>query len=140
MANQTQVWLKTIGTAEERLPGRWLPHHVDLLAATQFVKQPTGIQAGDFLVYYATGWQRLFAVAKATEAGASTRLQGSPAEKHWPFMLHVQVLLAVPQLTLAPEYGVLEKPSSAVMKKSHLRLTDQEYQRFLAALPRRVSV
>jgi hypothetical protein len=134
MAQQKQVWLKALGTAAQPLPDRWLVERPDFLSAVHFIRQPSSIRGGDILVYYAPGHKKLFAVATASEDGKQTTMHGPREEKSWPYVLHVQVKLAIPQLVFAPDYEVLDKAPGAMAQKGHIRLTDQEYSRFLDAL------
>ena len=136
----TQAWLKAIGTGEDPLPDEWLQERPDLLRTVHFIKQPTGIKRRDLLVYYAAGKQRIFAIARASQPGDEARMAGPADQRHWPYQLQVQVVLAVPTLPLALPYGTLGKSPAAITQKSHIRLEDAEYQRVVDALADRVSV
>ncbi len=65
-----QHWLKMVGAANWPLPNEWLAdgggRRTDLLDRVRFSRsrRPSGVRAGDRLVYYAAKWQRYFAVVE----------------------------------------------------------------------------
>ena len=57
-------WLKALGHARGALPARWLEDgRVEALRRTGFPRRPR-MAPGDRLVYYASVWQRVFAVVE----------------------------------------------------------------------------
>jgi hypothetical protein len=138
MAKRRDAWLKPVGTGDDPLPDAWLPERPDLLTHVRFPERPGSIRSGDLLIYYAAGKQRLFAVARSTLAGAECPMELDTQQPRWPYRLPVQVLLAVPNLRLAPTYEVLEKSPHAVTQKPHISLEDAEYERFFVALTNRI--
>ena len=128
-----QFWLKMVGTGEAPLPNRWLgsvagdPDSRELLERVWFPtnKKPTGVDAGDRLVYYAAGARRFFAVVEVVsdepyEAAESSR---------WPWALDVRPLLLVGLIDAAPSLAVLElrRGTLSVRHQSHIRLTHSQY-------------
>jgi hypothetical protein len=91
-------------------------------------KRPVSIKKGDLLVYYAAGFQVLFAIARATIDGAEAQMEGAVADGRWPYLIHVQMYLASPTLQLAPDWKVLGMSSSAVQQKPYVQLTDEQYR------------
>ena len=61
-------WLKALGHARWSLPDAWLEDERGLarLHRTGFPRRPR-MEPGDRLVYYASGWKRVFAVVEVTE-------------------------------------------------------------------------
>jgi hypothetical protein len=134
------AWLKTIGTAEDPLPDAWLKERPDILTSVRFPKKPSGIKRGDLLVFYASGRQKLFGLARAKMTGEDCPHEMAAGVDRWAWNLPVQSLVVIPTLPLALDYEVLGKTPQAVMQKSHLRLTEAEYQRFLDALTDRIGL
>jgi hypothetical protein len=56
-------------------------------------RTPSGIAAGDLMVYYAAGTQKLFAIARSTQNGAEALTVHADGLERWPLMLRVQMLL-----------------------------------------------
>ncbi len=96
-----QAWLKMVGTGENPFPDNWLTERPELLTEVRFTQQPTGINSGDPLLYYAAGKQRLFALARASESGTSVQYAPTPTTKRWPYRMRVQVIIAIPTMPLA---------------------------------------
>ena len=132
-------WLKMIGAADKDVGDHWIGAWPKLLTEVRFPKQPTGIQRGDYLVYYAAGDQKLFAIARAKGNGADASMEGPKEEERWPFLLEVQVLLAIPQLVLAPHWSVLGLPVGTVQQKSHVGITRDQYRIAQAAMVERTA-
>lgn len=90
--------------------------------------RPSGIKRNDRLVYYAAGEQCLFATACSTEDGEQCQEVSEEGEEHWPWLLLVQVSLAVPTLKQAPHWGVLGIQSSSVQQKSYIEISADQYR------------
>ena len=118
-------WLKALGHAggplADALARGWRP---DRLRRTGFPRRPRMVP-GDRLVYYALGWQLVFAVVEVS-ASRPTR---DPSPARWPWTVEVEPLLLVPRLYAAPPVeatGVLPRSMS---QQSHIRLTPESYAR-----------
>ena len=79
-------------------------------------------------MYYATGYQVIFAIARATIEGADAPMEGRVADGRWPYLIHVQMLLAIPTLQLAPNWRALGLSSGTVQQKPYVQLTDEQYR------------
>lgn len=123
MTKPKQTWLVAVGSGKEPLPDKWIEAHPELLKAWPTGRQDaSGIEKNDRLIYYAADHQRLIAVARAVEDGASAT--GS---------IGVQVYLAVPFIPFAPHYGVLGKNPEAIEGMKTRVLTEAEYEAGVAA-------
>ena len=103
-------WLKTIGAADWPLADRWLEERPDLLTGVRAPAQPIGIHSGDRLVYYSAVSQKIFAIARATQDGDNVPMAPGRGEERWPYLIPVQILLAIPTLALAPSWDVFGFP------------------------------
>jgi hypothetical protein len=121
-------WLKMVGAADDPVSDRWIEESPELLRGVRAPWQPSGIARDDYLVYYSAGSQKLFAIARAKGAGDEVQMVPAPGESRWPYLLEVQVLLAIPQLALSPDWGVLGIPSTTVMQKSYVEITADRYR------------
>jgi hypothetical protein len=121
-------WLKMVGAARDPIADRWIEQSPELLRGVRAPYQPSGIRRDDYLVYYAAGEQKLFAIARATESGDSVSIEPAPGETDWPYLLRTQILLAIPQLALAPHWRVLDIPSASVQQKSYIQITADHYR------------
>jgi hypothetical protein len=127
MANRN-YWLKMVGAADYPIEDRWIDQRADLLRGVRTPRQPRSIRRDDYLVYYSAGSQKLFAIARVSQDGENVSIQTSPGEGRWPYLIPVQVLLAIPQLALAPHWGVLGLESTSVMQKSYIEITEASYK------------
>lgn len=129
-------WLKMIGAAGHTLENDWLQDRYDLVDRVRFAKnkRPSGVSEGDRLVLYAAGWECIYAVAIVK----SREPREDDAEKRWPWVLDVDVPIAIPRLDLAPSLGDLGVPSTSVRQQSHIKISNEIYARAIELLTRRV--
>jgi hypothetical protein len=121
-------WLKALGHAAGPLPARWLEDgSLRSLRRTGFPRRPR-MAPGDRLVYYASVWQRVFAVVEVA---------GDPEEvehPRWPWIVRVEPLLVIPDLDAAPPVEAIGVVPRSMSQQSHIRLTAEQYARALEAL------
>ena len=121
-------WLKMVGAADDPLDNRWLEANPELLREVRSPWRPSGIKHNDRVVYYAAGEQCLFAIGRSTENGEDCQEVPKKGQERWPWVLHVQIGLAVPTLKQAPHWGVLGIQSSSVQQKSYIEITANQYR------------
>ena len=121
-------WLKALGHAAGPLPARWLEDgSLRSLRRTGFPRRPR-MAAGDRLVYYASVWQRVFAVVEVVA-------EPEPVEHpRWPWAIAVEPLLVVPDLDAAPPVEAIGVFARSMSQQSHIRLTPAQYERAVEAL------
>ena len=124
---KTQYWLKMVGAADDPLDNRWIESNPELLREVRSPWRPVGIKQSDLLVYYAAVDQCLFALARATMDGESCVEVPKQGEERWPWLLPVQVRLAIPTLKQAPKWDVLGIKSSSVQQKSYIEISGNQY-------------
>jgi hypothetical protein len=83
---------------------------------------------GDRLVYYASVWQRVFAVV---EVAAGPEPRDHP---RWPWIVRVEPLLVIPDLEVAPPVEAIGVLRRSMSQQSHIRLTAEQYERAVEAL------
>ena len=120
-------WLKALGHARGPLPARWLEDGRQSLRRTGFPRRPR-IVPGDRLVYYASVWQRVFAVV---EAVAEPEQRDHP---RWPWIVRVEPLLVIPDLDVAPPVDAIGVLARSMSQQSHIRLTPEQFERAVEAL------
>jgi hypothetical protein len=140
-------FLKSIGAASARLGNDWLTtgwgelkNRTDLLDVVRFArnKRPSGVRAGDRLVFYAAGWERIFGIAIVVSD--EPYAHGTTSEQRWPWALDIETPLVVPRLELAPHLSEIEVATTSVRQQSHIRLTPKQYALAVAALTARIAV
>ena len=121
-------WLKALGHAAGPLPARWLEDgSLRSLRRTGFPRRPR-MAAGDRLVYYASVWQRVFAVVEVVA-------EPEPVEHpRWPWAIAVEPLLVVPDLDAAPPVEAIGVFARSMSQQSHIRLTPAQYERAVEAI------
>jgi hypothetical protein len=114
-------WLKMIGTSERHWPvGRpYDRRHIGFRG-----RRPSGVHPGDRMILYAVGSRRLFAVVDVVSDWRNNDEDG------WPYRIDIRW---PPTVNLAPSDGVDANEVSAdlterVRRRSHIRLTQQEFQ------------
>jgi hypothetical protein len=121
-------WLKALGHAAGPLPARWLEDgSLRSLRRTGFPRRPR-MAPGDRLVYYASVWQRVFAVVEV--AGDPERVE----HPRWPWIVRVEPLLVIPDLEAAPPVQAIGVAPRSMSQQSHIRLTPEQYERAVEAL------
>ena len=121
-------WLKALGHARGPLPARWLEDgRVEALRRTGFPRRPR-MAPGDRLVYYASVWQRVFAVV---EVVADPEPREHP---RWSWIVRVEPLLVIPDLDAAPPVEAIGVFARSMSQQSHIRLTAEQYERAVEAL------
>jgi hypothetical protein len=118
-----QSWLKAIGHAKGPLMDAWFEERPQLLRRTGFPRRPR-MEPGDKLVYYASVWRAVFAIAVVTEDPALTR----PGTR-WPWTVEVEPLLAIPLLDRAPPVEAIGVPARSMSQQSHIRLSPEHFAR-----------
>lgn len=119
------AWIKTVGTAEDRLPQDWLQDRGYLLDSVWFPKHPRSIVAGDLLAYYAAGRRVFPAVVEVT-----TGVVEEDHDDHyprWPWKLAVQPRLVIPRLDLAPTLQESGISPLRLRRQSQILLTSEEW-------------
>ena len=125
---EPSYWLKMVGAARDPLANNWLETQPELLREVRSPWRPSGIKRNDILVYYAAGAQCLFAIARSTEDGDGVVEVPKKGEEDWPYLLHVQVRLAIPTLKQAPKWNVLGIPSASVQQQSYIEISREHYR------------
>lgn len=123
-----QYWLKMIGASDWPLADKWVEDRPELLSRVRTPQTPRSIKRGDMLVYYSAVTQKLFAISRSTMDGETAQMELEAGEERWPYVLHVQVLLLIPRLTLAPEWTVLGLPVTTVQQRSYAEITRTSYR------------
>jgi hypothetical protein len=122
------AWLKALGHAGGPLPARWLEDgSLRSLRRTGFPRRPR-IVPGDRLVYYASIWQRVFAIV---EVVAEPERVEHP---RWPWTIAVEPLLVIPDLDVAPPVQAIGIAPRSMSQQSHIRITAAHYERAVEAL------
>ena len=91
------------------------------------------MEPGDRLVYYASVWQRIFAVVEVVAEPTDTR--PSPSDpRRWPWSVEVEPLLVIPRLDDAPPVQACGVAPRSMSQQSHIRLTEEHYRRAVEAI------
>jgi hypothetical protein len=125
----SKCWLKMVGADDDRLDNNWLVTNPELLREVRSHRRPSGIKRNDILVYYAAGFQCLFAIARATDNGEDAQEIHKVGEERWPWVLPLQVRLAIPTLKQAPHWSALGIASSSVQQQSYIEIAAEQYRK-----------
>lgn len=122
------AWLKSVGSAEDRLDEGWQEERRYLLESVWFPKHPRSIRSGDLLVYYAAGRGRLPAVVEVAADEVQESRDHPRYSKRWPWKMEVRPLLVVPRLADAPSLTAVGIDPLRVRRQSHILLDADELQ------------
>jgi hypothetical protein len=123
-------FLKALGHARWSLPDAWIEDDggAARLTRTGFPRRPRMVP-GDRLVYYASGWRRVFAIV---EVVAGPERHGTTPR--WPWTVDVEPLVVVPRLENAPPVEAIGVAPRSMSQQSHIRLTERQYELAVEAL------
>ena len=124
------VWIKTIGSADDRLKERWLEERGFLLESVWFPKHPRSLRAGDLLVYYAAGMGVFPAVVELTSSDVEEDPPHPRHAKRWPWRMSVRPRLVIPTLSDAPTLADSGINPLRLRRQSHILLSRPEWERF----------
>lgn len=116
-------WLKMIGTSVDPWPvGK--PYNLQHIGFRGLYK-PSGIRSGDRMVLYAVGAKRIFGLVEVTKDWYESNQDG------WPYRVDIR---CPAEVSLAPNDGVdvdelSTELKSKLRRRSHLRLTSEQYER-----------
>ena len=96
-----------------------------VLRRTGFPRRPRMVP-GDRLVYYASVWCVVFAVAEVIELPRQT---GVPGTDRCPWSVAVEPLLAIPLLDRAPPVEAIGVAARSMSQQSHITLTGEQFKR-----------
>lgn len=129
--HKTSIWLKVLGTSREPLAALWMDARPELVREIRFPPRIPTLELGDRVLYYASGWQRIFA---AGELVSDPKFTPHADYENYPWVAAVRPLLIVPDLTLAPDLRLAGIDSLSVRSKSHIRLTETQYREAIGRL------
>ena len=118
-------WLKALGHAGAPLPDAWLEDGgaQRRLGRTGFPRRPR-MAPGDRLVYYASGWRRVFALVEVVDEPTDAE----PWAARWPWTVEVEPLGVIPRLENAPPVEAIGVPARSMSQQSHIRLRPEQYE------------
>jgi len=125
------LFVKTFGHAGTPVPTNWMAMAPwqDRLATVWFPKYPRSVSRGSRLVYYAAGRQRFCAVVEVI-ADEPT----DTGNDRWPYQLAVRPFVAIAADDHAPSLADVGFDPLRVRRQSHIRLTEEEYDRIVEAI------
>jgi hypothetical protein len=131
----SKAWLKPIGSSDWRLDPNWVEVAPRELQWVDFPDQgkPT-VAVDDFLVYYATGYGRIFGIVKMF-----TPPSLKPEGGRWPWEARIRVGLIVKNLERCPELASAsvagrDLRNSIAMGAGHVQLREAEWEAAVGSL------
>jgi hypothetical protein len=102
------------------------------LQRTGFPRRPRMVP-GDRLVYYASVWQKIFAIVEVVAEPTDEHPSASDPAR-WPWTIAVAPLLVVPRLDDAPPVQACGIAPRSMSQQSHIRLSPEHYCRAVDAI------
>jgi hypothetical protein len=123
-------WLLVRGRGERPLDAR-----VDRerITAHSSSKRPS-VQRGDVAILYAAVWQAVFGVAEVTGDP-----ENDPSRERWAWQFPIRTLVVVPDLHDAPPVEAAGIFPQSLWRHSHIRLSDEQFERAQALIESVVS-
>lgn len=138
-----EFWIKSIGAAREPLGDQWLIERGDpdrrssrLAERVHFPrnKRPIGINVGDYFLLYAVTDRG----GRIVAAGVfrSDFYEEEAAERHpaWPWRIDIEMLLSIWHAHRGPTIDAIDLDPVKMRRRSHLRLTEEQYRAGVKAL------
>jgi hypothetical protein len=128
-------WLKSHGTGEGRLDRNWTQTAPDGLEGFACPKSGRpSFEVGDRVIYYATGWQSIYAAVEVTKEAENDPKRWSWQGTRWPWVVEAEPLLLVPDLARAPFVGMALIDTLSVRSQSHIRISQEQYYHAVMAM------
>lgn len=128
-----------MGARGEQMPDNW--RDIEVLTRHATFKRQSSLRPGDKVVYYASGKGLMFAEGDVTSG--PYYLQQSGIESNWPWRVDVEINSSV---DFIPRGASLDEASvegrdlkRSIRQKSHIRLSEAEYQAAAEAIKRRAT-
>lgn len=133
------VKLKTLGSAEGRMPRFWYDDvghkNKDGTIAVAFPRhRRPDVVAGDRLVVYLSGWQRVVGIVDVETDPVNDG--GKRFSERWPWIVNCSPVLLVLDAERAPHLTECGVRTLSVRSQSHIGLTTEQYRQSVAALAR----
>lgn len=127
-----QVFLKSVGAQDNLIT----PNALDEPRLYKEIGFPRrgrpNVGPGDRLALYAAGYRRVFAVVEVTSE--PYLIEDEPGEERWPWRVTVKPLLIAPIVRDGVRLEDGGVRAASMKQRSHLRLTAEQYERFVAGL------
>ena len=112
----------------------WMDSAPQEMSIIHFSKNPASINVDDYLVYYATGYIKLFGIVQIFNKPQFDAQAGS-----WPYWCQIRPKLMIHDFDRAPDLSVLNVEGGKDFHKTEMQmdysvLEDAQYQRALSAL------
>lgn len=149
-----EFWIKSVGAARAPLRDEWLREEVTVdggLAASPRLaervhfphnKRPVGISVGDYFLLYGVtelGGRIIAAgIFRSTfyedDGSAEPDLRSAEDIADWPWRIDVEMLLSLWHAHRGPTIDAIDIPGTKMRRRSHLRLTEDQYLAGIDAL------
>src|SRR4051812_35597279 len=111
-ARDRDKFLKSVGTAQDPVALDWMDSAPREMEYIDFTKEPKAMRAGDYLVYYAAGHQKLYGIV---EVFSRSRMDAQ--RERWPYYAKVRPKLIIRDMHRAPSVDVLNVPGERDFRK-----------------------
>jgi hypothetical protein len=129
-----KYWLKSVGSTDDPQADDWPETAPQELSHVRFpAKGKPSVQPGDYLVYYASGHERIIGIAEVFTP--PTKDNG---EARWPWRCEIRPRIILGRIHRSPSLDVMTGPARdfrrSVRQQSHLEISEEEYRRARTAL------
>jgi hypothetical protein len=151
---ETEFWIKSVGAARAPLRDEWLREEVTVhggLAASPRLaervhfphnKRPVGISVGDYFLLYGVtelggriiGAGIFRSAFYADDGSAEPGLRSDEDIAAWPWRIDIEMLLSLWHAHRGPKIDAIDIPPTTMRRRSHLRLTEEQYLTGIEAL------
>lgn len=129
-----KYWLKSVGSADDQQADDWPESAPQELEHVHFPgKGKPSVQPGDYLVYYASGQERIIGIAEVF-----TPPTHDGGEARWPWRCEIRPRIILNRIHRSPSLDVMSGPERdfrrSVRQQSHVAISEDEYLRARKAL------
>jgi len=131
---ERRYWLKSVGSSDDQQADDWPDSAPQELTEVHFPdKGKPSVRPGDYLVYYASGQQRIIGIVEV-----NTLPSEDSGDARWPWRCEVRPHLVIRRIHRSPSLDVMSGPErnfrQSVSQQSQIEITDEQYLRGRAAL------
>jgi hypothetical protein len=132
--SERRYLLKPVGSSDDPMVDDWPDSAPQELSYVHFpAKGRPGVRPGDYLVYYASGTERIVGIVEVF-----TPPTKDSGEKRWPWRCAVRPRLIIRRIHRSPALDVMSGPErdlrKSVRQQSHIEITEEECLRGREAL------
>jgi hypothetical protein len=131
---ERKYWLKAVGSSDDQQADDWPDSAPQEISFVNFSKKgKPGVRPGDYLVYYASGQERIIGIVEVF-----TPPTEDSGKERWPWRCEVRPRLIMRRIHRSPSLDLMSGPERdfrlSVKRQGNINVTEEQYLRARTAL------